>query len=171
MRKKLNANKKKVVMICAIGAVVLILFTFLGNGIEKDFKKRKIPVVDGDYTLIGKESGSFFAAWLFVAFKMNKIDFDRYRQKIESDAGKGLSVGTDVVVVTRVPSDKEYEKFWEKGVNVTFKRKLNGEYIDWWKTDLVESGWVYKKQLPDWCGYWVMFDHKQRTVYVYWHYS
>jgi hypothetical protein len=58
-------NKKKAVMICAIGAVLFIRFTFLGNGIERD---------------------------------------------------------------------------WEKGVRVQGKRKLNGKYIDWWKTDLVEIG-------------------------------
>jgi hypothetical protein len=164
-------NKKMAVIFCAIGIAVFIRFALLGNGIEKDFKKRKIPVVDGYYSLIGRESGAFFAAWFFVAFKVNETDFDLYRQKIESDAGKGLSVGTEVVVITSDPSEQELEEYWQKGVKVHFKRKLNGKYIDWWKTDLVESGWVYEKELPDSCGYWLMFDHKQGTVYVYWHYS
>jgi len=171
MRKKLYAKKNKGIMICAITTVVFILIACQGNGIEKDFKKRNIPVADGYYSVIGKESGSFFAAWFFAALKMNDIDFDRYRQKIEFDAGEGFSVGTDVVVVTSVPSTQEYEEFWQKGVRVLFKRKLNGKYIDWWNTDLVESGWVYKKQLPDSCGYWVMFDDIQKIAYVYWHYS
>ena len=76
----------------------------------------------------------------------------------------------EVVVVEEYLSDQEYDRYGEKGVRVQHKRKLNGKYIDWWKTDLVESGWVYEKRLPDVCGYWVMFDQKQGIVYVYWHY-
>jgi hypothetical protein len=171
MRKRLYANTKKGIMICAIAAVVFVLTACLGNGIEKDFKKRSIPVVDGHYSVIGRESGSFFAAWFFAALKMNDLDFDGYRQKIEFDASEGFSVGTEVVVVTNVPGNQEDEEFWQKGVRVLFKRKLNGKYIDWWNTDKVGSGWVYKKRLPDACGYWVMFDDTQKIVYVYWHYS
>ena len=165
-------NKKQAIIIDAIGVALFIRFVFSGDGIEQDFEKRSIPIVDGPYRLIGKESGSFFAAWYFAAFKMEEIDFNYYRHKIELDAGKGLLVGTEIVVVVEGNlGEQEYHRYEEKGTSVRGKRKLNGKYIDWWKTDQVESGWVYEKRLPDVCSYWVMFDPKQRIVYVYWHYS
>jgi len=163
-------NKKPAIMICVIGAALLIRFVFPGNAIEGDFEKRDIPTVDGDYRLLGKESGSFFAAWYFAAFIMDEIDFNYYRHKIELDAGKGLLIGSEVMVVEDNLSDQEYDRYWEKGIRVQHKRKLNGKYIDWWKTDQVESGWVYAKRLPDVCGYWVMFDQTQgivKELYMY----
>jgi hypothetical protein len=138
--------------------------------INGDLAKRKIPTLPPQVKILGLEEGGLFASWYFTAAKMDQAQRIEYQNKLSPSIYKidSIGIGKGKYLIIKVENIKE--KF-SRDQLYSYQQELNGEYISWWKTDLIREGKIYVQKESNVEHHTIYIDEKENIVYIYWCYS